>query len=209
MGNDTTKKPIYKRWWFWAIAVFLFLGFIGSLNPSNSSVSSPNTQNSPEAMGNTQEAAKPSQPPSTIDQLWSAVDRTIKTRQGIDIHYFPDDGNSVILTQTVDNVWDENALVRKAYADLVYFGGEAFKLDNVEDVQVALSASFTDQYGKSDYKQAVRIKMTKDEFLKYDWKNLKYKPIWQQMKQSASDYYIYPGIIKGIDMSKLYLEANP
>lgn len=29
------KKPIYKRWWFWVLAVFFGLAFIGSLIPES------------------------------------------------------------------------------------------------------------------------------------------------------------------------------
>jgi hypothetical protein len=34
--EDVVKKPIYKKWWFWVIAVFLFFGFIAALtdNPT-------------------------------------------------------------------------------------------------------------------------------------------------------------------------------
>ena len=30
--KEKVKKPFYKKWWVWLIAVFLFIGFVGSLN---------------------------------------------------------------------------------------------------------------------------------------------------------------------------------
>lgn len=228
--DSTGKKPAYKRWWFWVVAFFVFTTLLGLLNPSQTPQTDSTPQTTAEVPETNTEAMVPSEPPvitppaaeptpviavteeptstspSTLDQLWSAVDVSLKTREGIDVHYFPDEEGSVILYHQIETAWDENALVRKAYADLVYFGQEAFKIDGIPDVEVIIESQFTDQYGKSTYRQAVRIGMKKEEFQKYDWAALRYSPIWKQMKASASEYYIYPGMIADIETDKLYLE---
>lgn len=60
MEKEKTKKPVYKRWWFWAISGFLFICFLGALGsdstqtPDSSSVSSLSTDIA---------AAEPESPP--------------------------------------------------------------------------------------------------------------------------------------------------
>lgn len=225
MANATGKKPLYKRWWFWAVGGFFFITLLGLLNPSQApqEVSTiPTTDKVVEANTEANEAEEPvkeepapapvavvepvAAEPSTLDRLWTAVDASLKTREGVDVSHFPDEDGSVILYHQVDDFWDDNALVRKAYADLVYFGQEAFKLDGIPEVTVIVRAKFTDQYGKSEYADAVRVGMKKEEFQKYDWTTLRYTPIWQQMKASASPYYVHPGMIADLNMDKLYLE---
>ena len=55
MTNEVKKKPFYKKWWVWVLAVVLFLGFIGSMgeegveqsaSSSSSDVSSGNSDSS-------------------------------------------------------------------------------------------------------------------------------------------------------------------
>ncbi|WP_129692304.1 hypothetical protein [Gottfriedia acidiceleris] len=37
--KERIKKPFYKKWWVWLIAVFLFIGFVGSLNDNTDTAS--------------------------------------------------------------------------------------------------------------------------------------------------------------------------
>ena len=39
------KKPIYKKWWFWVIAVFLVIGIVGSMSGGSD-------EQAPDASGN-------------------------------------------------------------------------------------------------------------------------------------------------------------
>lgn len=164
---------------------------------------------------NNQEAEPPtttteSQPENSIlNQLWVAVDSVIRTREGSDVQYFPEDGLVVLFHDLGDNVWDENAAVRQAYADLVYYGEEVFKIDGVNELKVSIHTPFTDQYGNDNSEQAVRIGMKEEEFVKFNWDNLVAMPVWDQIKNSASDYYIHPGLLKGINLDKLYLQSSP
>ena len=34
MANETVKKPVYKRWWFWVLAIFVLPVLIGSIGSS-------------------------------------------------------------------------------------------------------------------------------------------------------------------------------
>jgi|GEM_PF-3590726 len=41
---EKEKKPVYKKWWFWVLVVFLLLGFAGALSDNNSSTQSASTE---------------------------------------------------------------------------------------------------------------------------------------------------------------------
>lgn len=152
----------------------------------------------------------PTQTPKTeqavdiMDQLWKAADSGLKTREGVEIKYNQYD-KVAILTKTEESSWDENSLVRDAYTTFVKYGREAFKLDGVDHVMVNLNTTFTDSYGNNKTDTAVVVEMTKENFQKFNWDNLKYTPVSQQIETASEQYYIYPSIEKKLDTSKLYL----
>ena len=45
------KKPIYKKWWFWVIAVFLVIGIVGSMSGGSD-------EQAPDASGNQKQGEK-------------------------------------------------------------------------------------------------------------------------------------------------------
>jgi hypothetical protein len=45
MDNETTKKPIYKRWWFWVVIVIAFLAIISSFGTNGDNESGSNNGN--------------------------------------------------------------------------------------------------------------------------------------------------------------------
>lgn len=53
MKKEKEKKPIYKRWWFWVIIVFIVLGIIGSLEPNEDSTTASDNDNT-EVVENTE-----------------------------------------------------------------------------------------------------------------------------------------------------------
>lgn len=89
--------------------------------------------------------------------------------------------------------------------DFFFAGIKAFQIDGVNAVELTLKSSFTDSYGKSSEEKALQIAMKKDEFQKYDWKNLVGQNIYNQMRTSCYDYYIHPAILKNLKIDKLTL----
>lgn len=150
--------------------------------------------------------------PSIMDKLWLALDASMGTRKGYSIEYnkvFDDKtGNgarTVTITKAAETYWDGNDAVRNAYAILVKYGKRVFPMDEVFVVKVKLKGNFIDAYGKKSTDDAVVISMTKFNFNKFDWDNLNYSPISEQMEKAASEYYINPAIKKNLKEDKLYL----
>ncbi len=142
--------------------------------------------------------------PSFTEQIWIALDKSMKTRDGYKIEYDTDSKTATIIS-SVDTAWDENALVRGSYIALVKYGREVFKVNNVDAVRVVVRTKFNDQYGKEVWGDAVRIIMSKEQFNKFDWGNLSYRPVSEQIQGAADGYWVDPVVDIKTTPDKLYL----
>lgn len=206
---DTTQKPWQKG----PLGCLAFAGFllifliligtgiskIASNNPSPDQTSTPSAQVATDTA-----SPEPTKPLTMTDRLWSALDTSMKSRKDYEIEYNEDIKMASIIKTSTDP-WDESSLVRGGFTTLVKFGTEAFKIENVDAVQVVIKTKFTDQYGKDGLDDGVRIIMSKTEFAKFDWKNLEYQSVYNQIKNASEAFYIHPAVLKNIDYSKLYL----
>lgn len=190
---------------------FYTLIVIGAIATPSSNTSTSNTP-TPQAQIDTNtnseakapEPTKEVKPMSTSDKLWVALDNSMKTRKDFSVGY-DEPTKTASITKTELSAWDESSLVRDSFTTLVKYGKEAFKVDGVDEVQVVFKTEFTDQYGKKDTSDAVRIIMTKEEFNKFEWDNLKYQSVYEPIKKSAEGFYIHPAILKNLKYDKLYL----
>lgn len=60
--SEKVKKPLYKRWWVWVVAVIIVLGVAGNLSEKNN-----NTSTSGNTPTNTEKTAKVETPEIVID----------------------------------------------------------------------------------------------------------------------------------------------
>jgi len=146
-------------------------------------------------------------PATTLDQLWSALDTSVGTRDGFNIS-FDQKTKTAELAYTITQAWDESAMVRSGYAAMVKYGQAAFTVVGVDALTIHAKATFVDTYGKSSVGDALIMTMPKSEFVKYDWSAFSYLPVETQMKQSCTQYWISPAILKNVDPSKLYLSEQ-
>lgn len=188
----------------WGLIIFagiIVLGMIGKYDGSTKQNPSPAATQAPTEV---QKAAAPTNPPTMTDRLWSALDKSMKTRTDYSVE-FDESSKTASVIKTKTTAWDESALVRDSFTTLVKYGTEAFKIDGVDAVRVVEKTAFTDSYGKKSVEDAVRIIMTKSEFGKFDWKNLSYQPVYAKIKNASEGFYIHPAILQKLNPDKLYL----
>lgn len=202
----------------WGLIIFvgipfgflLIVGTIGNLiGGKDVSIKTPaNVQTSlstaTQAPTESQKAATPTNPPTITDSLWSALDKSMKTRTNYGVE-FDASSKTASIIKTSTSAWDESALVRDSFTTLVKYGTEAFKVDGVDAVRVVIKTELTDSYGKKSIEDVVRIIMVKFEFGKFDWKNLSYQPVYTRIKNASEAFYIHPAILQKINPDKLYL----
>lgn len=116
--------------------------------------------------------------------------------------YIPET-HTAAMSLTSDSFWDEQSAVNGAVNSLISYGKSAFKIKGVENVSVAYRSTFTDAYGKNSTEDIVKIVMAKTEYKKYSWDNLKFRPIYPQLKLSSISFYINPAVLRKIDLSKI------
>ncbi len=191
------------------ITGFFGLMLIGSASSSNNSTQTkttptPTTQTESVAQPSVQVTKQPEKPMTMTDKLWKALDDSMKTRDGYTVE-FDESSKTASVTHTSTSFWDENSLVKGSFTTLVKFGKEVFKIDGVDSVRVVVKTEFTDQYGKKNIEDAVRIIMLKSEFNKFQWENLAYQPVYSQIKNASETLYIHSAIMQKLDPEKLYL----
>lgn len=148
-------------------------------------------------------AQEPVKELTTMDKLWVALDESIKTRDGFDIQY--GDSGSVLVTTRTESFWDANETVETAFRQLVQYGLKAFQIDGVSEIRFQYGFRGIDQYGNDGERIAVDISMKKDEFKKYDWKNLEGHYIYNQMESSSQFLGIHPDIRAKLNTDKVML----
>ena len=84
--SNSPKKPIWKRWWFITLAVFVVLGIIGSVSDSGSDSGSNNTASGESTAVVTPEASDAAVAPSTPEpppkpQFTTAQENAIEAAQ--------------------------------------------------------------------------------------------------------------------------------
>jgi len=153
-------------------------------------------------------AEKPAEqkPYNIYDDLWKALDTSLKTRKNIDIKYEPDTKTATLLVNENETYWDETAMLNSAYARLVKYGKLAFEINGVDQVCVNISTKMMDSHGKESVEEVIRVAITKTSYQDYNWDNMQYVDyFYDKMVDAVSVNYINPGIFRKLDMSKIHL----
>ncbi len=141
------------------------------------------------------------QPTTPLSKLWEVVDNEIKTRNGVDVKL--DSGIATIIYSS-DNYWDDKNTVGKSYSNFVKTGKSVFKIPEVTSYIYQADTTFTDPYGKSKQNTAVSITMSKDSFDKFNWDNLKGRPIHTQLREEGV-LYMHPSFVQNVDLNEVSL----
>jgi hypothetical protein len=113
-------------------------------------------------------------PKTTLDLLWDAFDNSIRDRsQKFEIAFDEKNGQVTLTKPPTDNFWDEFSLLNGAYKDFVKFGLKAFEVNEVKDFKLIEKVTLTDKYGKSSIADGVILQMTKAQFQKFNWEDMK------------------------------------
>ncbi len=73
MSAEKVKKSIFKRWWFWVLAVLIVIGIAGSLGNNDTGAPAPSAQN-PTTTDNTDNATQGTVPNTAQDNVQAAPD---------------------------------------------------------------------------------------------------------------------------------------
>lgn len=174
--------------------------------PQPTATPTPNPTSTPAPT--TQVAEKPveQKPYNIYDDLWKALDTSLKTRKNIDIKYDPSTKTATLLVNENETYWDETAMLNSAYTRLIKYGKTAFTINGVDQVGVNISTKMMDSHGKESVEEVIRVAITKSSYKDYNWDNMQYvDDFYHKMVDAVSVNYINPGIFRKLDLSKIRL----
>lgn len=190
------KRPFYKRWYFWVVIViwFIVLANIGKKNSAPAQVTAPE----PEVQAEADESIE--------DQITTAIDSLnfnysdLKVIEGMEslkvsLHYD-------------DTAWDETRLVSNCLTDYVNLCTDLYSRDGITKVEYYVFCDLTDTRGNKVSEKAFAMCMTKENFDKYTWDNIKFTEGTYSQIESDSEYIdIHAGIKKNVDFNKVYYKG--
>ena len=190
------KRPFYKRWYFWVVIViwFIVLANIGKKNSAPAQVTAPE----PEVQAEADESIE--------DQITTAIDSLnfnysdLKVIEGMEslkvsLHYD-------------DTAWDETRLVSNCLTDYVNLCTDLYSRDGITKVEYYVFCDLTDTRGNKVTEKAFAMCMTKENFDKYTWDNIKFTEGTYSQIESDSEYIdIHAGIKKNVDFNKVYYKG--
>lgn len=170
--NEKKKKPVYKKWWVWAIAVFIILGI--ALSPSDQEKVS-QKEETPKTEKTA--AAKTKKAESLDSKIKKAADPHFGKITSIEINddMGKNDGGKIVLVR----VKQDGLTKRTADYNTTKALKEVFKNDKVNEITYFWEATLTDNKGNESVDTVAKIQMTKDTASTINWDNFSYTKLDQ------------------------------
>jgi len=193
--------PIFVR----VLIVLIFWGIFIKIGSSESNKPNTTTEsNKTEVVSDKKitpsTAPEPTKELTFKDRLLAIAQKA--TDKGATVEY---DEKGKLATVTVPKTityWDDTAIVKSSWGYFVRFGQEAFKLPEVDEIGVIVRMDFVDAYGKEAEGNGITIYMKKASFEKFNWENLRFKDISQQLTENG-DYFVHGALWKNVKQKDL------
>lgn len=187
--SKDNKKAYYKKWWFWLI-VILILFFISNNYENNKQVGSNDINNTNSIIESKEK---------TMEEK---IKEVLKDKNNIEISTID---NKVIVKYKTDTPLTFNTLLREVLSLYVKIGKIIYNNNNIQEFDFVINGDITDEYGNKKIDRLIEILMPKDNFVKYQWENLEYQPIYNIFIKETDIFYILYSMRSQIDIDKIFL----
>ena len=187
--SKDNKKAFYKKWWFWLI-VILILFFISNNYENNKQVDSNDINNTNSIIESKEK---------TMEEK---IKEVLKDKNNIEISTID---NKVIVKYKTDTPLTFNTLLREVLSLYVKIGKIIYNNNNIQEFDFVINGDITDEYGNKKIDRLIEILMPKDNFVKYQWENLEYQPIYNIFIKETDIFYILYSMRSQIDIDKIFL----
>lgn len=187
--SKDNKKAFYKKWWFWLI-VILILFFISNNYENNKQVGSNDINNTNSIIESKEK---------TMEEK---IKEVLKDKNNIEISTID---NKVTVKYKTDTPLTFNTLLREVLSLYVKIGKIIYNNNNIQEFDFVINGDITDEYGNKKIDRLIEILMPKDNFVKYQWKNLEYQPIYNIFIKETDIFYILYSMRSQIDIDKIFL----
>lgn len=173
------KKPFYKKWWVWAIAVFIVIGII--LSPKGGEKEAePNKEN--------HTVAKPKSK-SLETKIKDAATPNLGEISNIEINNDAgkDDGGKVVLV----HVKQDNVTKKAVNFETTKALKKVFEIGNVNTITYFWEATLVDNKGNESVDTVAKVQMSKETASTINWDNFSYTKLDQ-----VADQYNASSVLK-------------
>ena len=203
------KKPFYKKWWFWLL-IILIIGGIGAAGGSGGDSKEATTQTASETQSSAaNEKTETKTYTADAESLTALFQDTfdfdyenLTVQQDKDglwtVHYYP-----------TNATWDNKSFIQENINWYITYCQKAYQIDGVDNVEFDVDTLFKDDKGNESVDNAMFMNMKKAEFDSFNWENLKYQPIYQQMDDYSATFWVHGALLKDVDTSKIDYNPSP
>lgn len=198
------KKPVYKKWWFWVIAILFLIAISNSVSGDKYKTPEVSTEAASEASSEASDETA-SMPQTTEEKLTSILD-------SIDVHYSdlkivssPTEPTHYGITYHYDEEeWDETSFITSCLSDYINLCLRAYEIDDVQELKLYVFTDLKDTKGHIDSEKGFSIYMPRENFETFDWSNLKNTIIDFNTIESECEFLtIHPGIKGNVNFDKI------
>jgi hypothetical protein len=104
------------------------------------------------------------------------------------------------------NFWDDKHILEQMLADMVKFGRGTFVNPEINNIEVQYRSKLVDSYGKESDGNLMFVSMSRENFEKYNFENIKGKNFYNSVEKDAL-IFILPSTKKDIDFNNISVTA--
>lgn len=208
--SEKSKKPIFKKWWFWAICVVVVIGVVGLIAGRNDEDALTSSTTESESLAESTIATVDSSVPEFIWAESEVTNETVDTvldakrhslsRQPIEIHvvYSDTSQKDIQITVDIDGLGGDLAM-RGLFKCLNQYAEILFENPNVAQVMVRGQIILTDTNGNKTENDATNVVWTREtaSSINHDsYDDIAMGSQYPTCFETADEYFIHQAIFQ-------------
>lgn len=185
-ANQTKKKSIWKNWWFWLI-IFFVLFIVGSLSEDLE-------------IENEKEITKEKIELTLEERIEQEAKNIVKSHESVRVSYEEKNGVASLVVED-EEVYTASSAVRDIVSYFMSWGIKIEDEEGIKTIEVTQKTVIVDYMGEENKEDFVKISMDIDNFKQFNWKNLEYIPVYEQI-QDKGKLEIHPAAIGDINLKE-------
>lgn len=207
-----SNKKIYKRWWFWVLAIIVIFALIPSEDNSNAVDNDTTKQTSSNTNETKKEEPKEeikkeepifdfSTAELTEENIKKAVEKTLGSKLKSATITIEKEKNIIDITYNPGDVWNEKSLVSGTANTAASLMEIMFTNEKVDKVWVWTETSMQDAKGNVQNENVVNVGLSKENAKDINWKNFKtmVSGDYNALFNIADSKFIHPAIAKNLE----------
>lgn len=153
---------------------FIFVFIIGVTDESSEAID--NSSNSSQG-----QVSENQQPELTLEEkLIQSADEIVGSHDNVEVTVTQGEANLIFEEEVFYTI---DSAIRDTYEYFVKWGEEALAYDEINYVSVEAKTQFIDEKGATSMDRLIKVGMDEENFYQFEWENLNYQPIHNQLRQ--------------------------